>query len=57
MIDQVHAAHANLMISVWPKFYPTTANYKELDARGHMYRRNVEVGAKDWVGPGYLSSF
>jgi alpha-D-xyloside xylohydrolase len=57
MVDQVHAAHANLMISVWPKFYPTTKNYRELDAKGAMYRRNVEVGAKDWVGPGYLSSF
>jgi alpha-D-xyloside xylohydrolase len=57
MIAKVHAEHANLMISVWPKFYPTTANYKELDAKGHMYRRNVEAGAKDWVGPGYLSSF
>jgi len=57
MIDQVHAEHARLMISVWPKFYPTTANYKELDAVGGIYRRNVEVGDKDWVGPGYLSSF
>ncbi|MEP6898486.1 MAG: TIM-barrel domain-containing protein [Rhodanobacter sp.] len=57
MVDQVHAEHANLMISVWPKFYPTTKNYQELDANGAMYRRNVELGVKDWVGPGYLSSF
>src|SRR6185312_10844645 len=49
--------HANLMISVWPKFYPTTKNYQELDAKGAMYRRNVELGTKDWVGPGYLNSF
>jgi alpha-D-xyloside xylohydrolase len=57
MVDKVHAQNARLMISVWPKFYPTTANYKELDAAGFMYRRNVEDGFTDWVGPGYTSSF
>ena len=45
------------MISVWPKFYPATNNYQELDAAGFMYRGNVEAGAKDWVGPGYTHSF
>ena len=57
MVDAVHGLNANLMISVWPKFYPTTKNYQELDAKGYIYRRNVEMGTKDWVGPGYLSSF
>lgn len=57
MIDKVHAQNVNLMISVWPKFYPTTANYKELDAAGFMYHGNIEAGALDWVGPGYTSSF
>lgn len=57
MVDQVHAEHAHLMVSVWAKFYPTTANYKELDAKGHMYHRNIELGVKDWVGPGYLNTF
>lgn len=57
MLDQVHAQNAHLMISVWPKFYPTTAHFKELDARGYMYKRNIEQQQKDWVGPGYLSSF
>jgi alpha-D-xyloside xylohydrolase len=57
MIDKVHQQNARLMISVWPKFYPTTGNYKELDAAGFMYRGNIEAGAKDWVGPGYLNSF
>ena len=28
MVDQVHAQHAHIMISVWPKFYPDTANYQ-----------------------------
>jgi alpha-D-xyloside xylohydrolase len=57
MIDEVHADHAHLMISIWGKFYPTTANFKELDAKGLIYHRNLEMGAKDWVGPGYASSF
>ncbi len=57
MVDEVHRLNANLMISVWPKFYPTTENYRELDAKGHMYRRNVEAGTKDWVGAGYLNAF
>ena len=57
MVDEVHRQNARLMISVWPKLYPTTANYKELDEAGFMYRGNIEAGAKDWVGPGYLSSF
>jgi alpha-D-xyloside xylohydrolase len=57
MIEKVHQQNARLMISVWPKFYPTTDNYKELDAAGFIYRGNVEAGAKDWVGPGYLNAF
>lgn len=57
MIAKVHDEHARFMISVWPKFYPTTKNYKELEAGGHIYQRNIEEGVKDWVGPGYLSSF
>jgi alpha-D-xyloside xylohydrolase len=57
MIDKLHAQNVRFMISVWPKFYPGTDNYKELDAAGYMYHGNIEVGAKDWVGPGYTSSF
>ena len=52
MVDKVHAQNAQLMISVWPKFYPTTANYKELDAAGFMYRGNIEAGALGLGGPG-----
>ena len=57
MIDDIHGMNARFMISVWPKFYPTTDNYKELDARGFMYHGNIEAGARDWVGKGYASSF
>lgn len=56
MIEQLHANNVRFMISVWPKFYPTTQNYRELDAKGYIYRRNVELGIKDWVGPGYLNA-
>ena len=57
MIAQVHALHAHFMISVWPKFYPTTDNYKALAARGDMFTLSVELGVKDWVGPGYTYGF
>ena len=57
MIDTVHADNAHFMISVWPKFYPTTDTYKELDAAGAVYKGNLQMGNKDWVGPGYASTF
>ena len=56
MIDRVHALNAHFMISVWPKFYPTTANYQELAAKGFAYQGNLAMGNKDWVGPGYLNT-
>jgi alpha-D-xyloside xylohydrolase len=57
MVDEVHAMNARIMISVWGKFYPTTDNGKELDAQGYLYRRPLEAGQKDWVGPGYANTF
>lgn len=57
MVEQVHDMHAQIMISVWPKFYPTTDNYKELDAKGYMLNRNIEDGNLDWIGAGYLNAF
>src|SRR5690625_153160 len=57
MIDKVHDEHAHIMISVWPKFYPTTRHYKELAAGGHMYPQSIKEGLKDWVGPGCKYSF
>jgi alpha-D-xyloside xylohydrolase len=53
MIDKIHAQNAHFMISIWPKFYPTTANYKELAAAGAVYTRNLDAHEKDWVGKGY----
>jgi alpha-D-xyloside xylohydrolase len=57
MIADVHADNVNFMISVWPKFYPTIDTYKELAAAGAVYQGNLRQGNKDWVGPGYLSTF
>lgn len=39
MMDEIHKMNLNLMISVWPKFYPETDNYKELEAAGAMYTK------------------
>ena len=50
MVDAVHAANAHIMISIWGKFYPSTANYRELDAKGFMFRKNVELGTLDFIG-------
>ncbi len=57
LVDAVHAMDAQIMISVWPKFYPTTDNYKELNAKGHMFNRNIEEKNLDWIGKGYLNGF
>jgi alpha-D-xyloside xylohydrolase len=57
MVKDIHDQHAHVMISVWAKFYPTTANFKELAAKGHVYPRNLEQPERDWVGPGYASTF
>jgi len=56
MIDRIHAADAHFMISVWPKFYPTTDNYQAFAAKGLVYQGNLRQGNKDWVGPGYPST-
>jgi alpha-D-xyloside xylohydrolase len=58
MVDALHNdLHAQIMISVWPKFYVGTEHYNEFDSRGWLYPRNVLKKERDWVGPGYTSSF
>lgn len=57
MVDSVHAMNARIMISVWPKFYFTTDNYKAFDEKGWMYRQAVKDSIRDWVYPGYVGSF
>ena len=57
MLDSVHAMHGRFMISVWPKFYCNTDNYKELDKNGWMYVQSPTDDIHDWVGPGYKNGF
>ena len=57
MLDNVHKMHGRFMISVWPKFYVNTDNYKELDAKGWMYIQSPTDDIHDWVGPGYKNGF
>jgi alpha-D-xyloside xylohydrolase len=58
MMDQLHhELHTQLMISVWPKFNTGTAHYEEMKRKGFLFARNVEMKRKDWVGPGYESTF
>ena len=57
MLDSVHQMGGRFMISVWPKFYCNTDNYKELDKKGWMYHQAVKDDIRDWVGPGYVGSF
>ncbi len=47
--------NANIMISVWPKYYIGTENYEIMNSKGWLYKRNVEKGQKDWIG--YVSTF
>ena len=55
MLDSVHQMHGRFMISVWPKFYNTVENYKELDRNGWMYHQAVKDDIHDWLG--FVGSF
>ena len=55
MLDSVHAMHGRFMISVWPKFYTNTDNYKELKAAGYAYTHAEDSAVVDWLG--YPESF
>ena len=50
MLDSVHQMHGRFMISVWPKFYDTVDNYKELDKNGWMYHQAIKDDIHDWLG-------
>jgi len=48
-VADLHDRHARLMISVWPKFYRGTANFKALEAAGALYKANLVEGRQDWL--------
>jgi alpha-D-xyloside xylohydrolase len=50
-IKSIHDTyHAQLMISVWPKFYTGIPNYTALNSAGDLYQPNITDGKKDFVG-------
>lgn len=55
MLDSVHALNGRFMISVWPKFYCSVKNYKEIDNNGWMYHQAVTDSIYDWLG--FMGSF
>jgi alpha-D-xyloside xylohydrolase len=51
MIRTLHETdHLRYMISVWPKFYPGTENFRAMQAVGFLYQPNLTEGMHDWVG-------
>ena len=55
MVDSIHALGGRFMVSVWPKFYPGTEHFDELDAKGWIYRTAIRDSVEDWLG--YQQSF
>jgi alpha-D-xyloside xylohydrolase len=53
MIEAIHDRHARFMISVWGKFYPSTANYKAMDAIGGLYKNTIDEKINDWLRQPY----
>ncbi len=58
MIAQLHKKYnTHFMISVWPKFYEGIPNYKAMNEKGYLYKRNIADRQRDWIGQGYVSTF
>ena len=49
MIDQIHKQNAKIMISCWPKFYPNTEHFKELNEKGYIYQQSLKDEIRDWL--------
>ncbi|HWA88182.1 MAG TPA: TIM-barrel domain-containing protein [Opitutus sp.] len=52
-IKELHELHAHLMISVWGKFYPGTANFDAMQRAGYLYQPSLKLGLKDWLDFNY----
>lgn len=57
MIGRLHDWNFHFMISVWPKFYEGTEAYRKFYKNDWLYKRNIADGRRDWIGPGYTSTF
>jgi alpha-D-xyloside xylohydrolase len=50
-IREIHDRyHARLMISVWPKFYDTTENFRLMKEKGFLYPETLKRPTTDWLG-------
>jgi alpha-D-xyloside xylohydrolase len=49
-LKAIHDRNAKLMISVWPKFYTTTDNFREMKEKGFLYPETLKRPTKDWLG-------
>ncbi len=60
-IKAIHDQHANLMISVWGKFYSGdyvgNENFKAMQAAGYLYEPTLKENIKDWVARGFNYTF
>jgi alpha-D-xyloside xylohydrolase len=52
-VHAIHDLHAHLMISVWGKFYPGTANFAAMQAAGYLFQRNLTEKTRDWLRQPY----
>ncbi len=58
MVQTLHEQdHLHFMISVWAKIYEGISVYNDFQAKGYLYPRNVANRTKDWIAPGYTSTF
>jgi alpha-D-xyloside xylohydrolase len=58
MIKTLHEQdNLHFMISVWAKFYEGIPAYNDFRAKGYLYPRNIANRTKDWIAPGYTSTF
>jgi alpha-D-xyloside xylohydrolase len=49
-ISEIHEKFkARLMISVWPKFYPATGNFRAMQEKGFLYPETLKRPTRDWL--------
>ncbi|SFQ64736.1 TIM-barrel domain-containing protein [Hymenobacter arizonensis] len=58
MVKTLHERdNLHFMISVWAKIYEGIPVYNDFKAKGYLYPRNIANRTKDWIAPGYTSTF
>ncbi|TGE27200.1 TIM-barrel domain-containing protein [Hymenobacter metallicola] len=57
LIKSLHEQNLHFMISVWAKFYEGIPAYRDFQRKGYLYPRNIANRTKDWIAPGYTSTF